>query len=180
MRQRNIVLLWVTLCLAITAWAGAILFAWLLLAMVQDRSILAGNSERTISKQATAAKMRALARDTIVERRLLDKKANVDVLSAVDAIESVGKISGAEVRVSDAQKEPTITGNPSVNIVAFSVEAQGTFSAVMRALAMLETLPLPVSIRQFDLGRSSDNGSDAGMWRLSLQLSLLTTANISS
>ena len=183
-RNASIAGSWASILAAMLAWGGVVSFAWTILEMQVARAALSGDLDQAAAKQTVAARARALARETTEERVALERSARVDVLSAVNTIESVGVSAGVTVHVSDARTESSIAGNPgglTLSAIGFVVTAEGTFTGLMRALLLLETLPLPTVIEEVELARPPiDETSGNVPWHLNVRLRLLTTANISS
>ena len=171
--------------LAVTAlaWAGVVIFAWLILGMHDQRKQEQGSREQEVAQQTTAARTRALAQETAADRAALDAFTKVEVLSAVNLIESAGLPFGVHLHVRDAQPGSSAVKLPegSLSTVGFIIEADGSFSALMRAAQILESLPIPTSIEQLDLGgvlgkKEATNDS----WHLNARVRFFTSSNISS
>jgi hypothetical protein len=183
--QRNSIIIfsWVTLVIAILAWAGVVLFAWFVLQMLNNRDTLATSADQAITSQATTARMRALARDTVLERAQLETKAGVDVLDAVKLIEGIAS-GNLTLRVSNVQEEKVVAtaGGTALQAVSMVVDAEGSFAGLMRAVQMLETLPLPTTLQQLDIGRAPIGEKEPAnvTWHMNVRLQFLTTAEISS
>lgn len=172
---------WGMLLAALGAWAGAGFFWW---TIMQDESIRTESiqSARQFSiRHDSAVRMHALAVDTEGARARLDNLLNVDVLSAVDALEGAAKMAKVDVKLGNAQSDSlgVQSGPSSLKAIGFVVSAQGSFASLMRLLTLFETLPLPSSITRFDLEHTS-GVSDASSWRLNAYIRVLTTADISS
>ncbi len=177
---------WISVAAAVCAWAGVIFFVIYVLHLKADRVAYLGSVDQSTAKQSAAARTHVFARDTTEERASLEKSTNVDVLSVVNLIESVGVAAGVKVQVSDVQNESTIPGKngaPAFNAIGLGIQAQGSFSSLMRVAEMLESLPLPSSIEQLDIGRAqlgADPASDGTVpWQLNVRVKLLTTASVS-
>lgn len=175
---------WILLVLAVVLWAGTGYFAWVVLGMQADHARYVGNVQAQSNQETQSAQVRSLARETAADREVLEQSANVDLLSAVNAIESIGDTIGVKVHVSDAQTEKTITGKAGtlpVNAVNLSIDAEGGFASMMRVFEMIETLPFSATVEQMSLsrGQQADTGKNIP-WNLMIKLHVLTTATISS
>ena len=187
MKQNSLALVsWITLVGALFAWVGVVSLALFIIRIEHDRSALADTADQTTNKQALAARVHALARQSAEKRMVLEKTANVDVVAAVNIIESVGALAGVTLRVRDARNEKSASpraGGLELFTIGLYVEAEGSFSGIMRALQIFETVPLPISLDQFDIGRAplDEQGSNPNLpWRLNARLRLLSTAKIST
>jgi hypothetical protein len=60
--------------------------------------------------------------------------------------------------------------------VAFVVQAQGSFSSLMKLVALFEHLPLVSSVGEIDLERTAAANQKAGLWHLTARIRVLTTA----
>lgn len=175
---------WVALVLAVIAWGGAGYFIWSVLGLQQAHDQYVGNAQAATIEQTQSAQVRSIARETINERAALERVASIELLAAVNMIESIGDTAGVKVQVRDAQTEKTIVGKagtPPINVVNLSVQTQGSYATVMRVFEMMETLPIPVVVQRASFIRSqaADSGK-AVLWNLDVGLKLFTTATISS
>lgn len=84
-----------------------------------------------------------------------------DVVSFVEAIEALGPKSGAGIKIS------------SLSLTGARVEAEGSWSSVMRALKLSETLPYGTIVSNVRLS-TSGTGDKAPIWSLSYDLSVMT------
>ncbi len=176
---------WPLLGMAILAWSAVGVFAWTIAGDESDRAFNIQNVEEAESKEATAVRLHAIARDTAANRLQLDTILHADVVSVVDMIEAVGKASGVKVMLSDAvpEKAPSsqAAGGSAVMTVGFVVKASGKFSSLMHAIRLFETLPLPSTVVRLDIGRANSASPDsAGSWNMNVYIRVLTTSDISS
>lgn len=185
MRPRSLISAsWSLLAVALVLWTATGYFAWVVLGMQAEHARYVGSAQERTDQETQSAQARSLARETATDRDILEKSSNIDVLTAVNTIESIGDSTGASVRVRDAQAEKSIAGRAGtlpVNAVNLSIESEGTFASIMRVLKMLETLPFSASIRQVSLGRAQPTESGKTIqWTMSVLVRVLTTATISS
>jgi hypothetical protein len=133
---------------------------------------------------ADAAKLRILANNNIERASKLDAIMSSDVPMIVETIKSVGTAAGVSIKISGALPTTVPKNQKGVQAVAFILESTGSFSAMMRALALFESLPLPSSIEIVDLSREGQGGGASSRtppsWHLNLKLRVITTATVSS
>ena len=115
----------------------------------------------------------------------LDTATNVDLLTAINRIESAGKPVNVALHVRDASSESF--GKESkgpIHAIAFAVEADGTYSGIIKTVQLLESLPLPITVEQYDLSltpvANSGGVPSRTPWHISIRVRLLTTSNIIS
>lgn len=101
--------------------------------------------------------------------------------SAVDFIqevESIGPASGTKIVISSIVADAADKANPGkIGRVAARVAVTGSWSAVMKALELFETLPYLSTVNQVSLSTSVITGekvSSARVWQLSLEVSAST------
>ncbi len=176
---------WVVLLAAIASWGGVGIFSWQLQAMQSEHARFATEAAAANLEQGEAALRHALVRDTIVERAALERATGLDVLAAVNTIESVIS-NDVAVQVTGAQTEksiPTKEGVPPINVVTLIAHAEGSFSALMHILQMIETLPLATTVLSVEFSRvpvDSQAKFTEAPWALTVRLRFLTTTALSS
>lgn len=161
---------WGALIIAIVAWGGCIyLYSSLdkLRFEYADRSILA---EQEADRQESSARLRALVQGTEVERAALESIIGVRIVDAAETVEVALRDAGTqEVEISEANAgAPNTQG---ISTVSMGVSATGSFASVMRAVLLLESLPLPSTIDQFEIVQNE------GKWRMVARLKL-SLANV--
>lgn len=173
---------WWALIAAVLVWIFVGLFAWTIHAEKEARMSRDYDSEYVSATQDASLRLRALARDTRVERALLDQLAETDVTQIIDTIESAGRDAGVALEIGQALSAPSGDAPSPAKTVSLFVSAEGTFSAVMRATRLLASLPIPSLIEeiQFEHTASSGSGTTKSDWRLGIRILFLTTADISS
>ncbi|MBI5003839.1 hypothetical protein HZC00_01975 [Candidatus Kaiserbacteria bacterium] len=168
----------------VCVWAGVGFFV----NHIQDKRIAYTARMAEAAQQANvaadAAKLRILANNNSERAAKLDTIMSSDVPMIVEMIKSVGTVAGVPVKISGALPTSVPKNQKGVQAVAFILESTGSFSAMMRVLALFESLPLPSSIEIVDLSRE---GQGAGVsshvsqsWHLNLKLRVITTATVSS
>lgn len=159
-------LAWATLLLAVGAWVGC---AYLYISLSKlrfeyaDRSILA---EQEADRQESSARLRALVQGTEVERAALESIVGVRIVDAAETVEVALRDAGAqEVEISEANA--SVPNAQGISSVSMGVSATGSFASVMRAVLLLESLPLPSTIEQFEIVKNEER------WRMVARLKLL-------
>ena len=174
---------WIFLLVAALMWAGTIYFIVVLLQMEGERAKYAAEAAEANVQQGQAAQLRVLARETQQARSVLDQISNIDVLSAVNLIESISASDGS-VRVESAQAVKTATkaGTNQMNVVDLYARTEGSFSYVMKVIKALENVPLPAAIQQIDLSHipvDSNTRTKNDTWQLNIRLRFYTTSTLS-
>lgn len=133
---------------------------------------------------AANARLHVLASGNIERSSKLDAIVAPDASSIIDAIRSVGTSSGVPVKISAALPGTVPKSQKDIHAVAFVIESTGSFSSMMRVLALFESLPVASSIEVVDLSRETEGIAPAVRasrpWRMNLKLRVLTTAAVSS
>lgn len=144
----------------------------------------AGIDEKAILHSKTL-RIHALARDTNTERAKLDDLARVDLTEMLESIEQVGRDAGISVEIGQAVYTPNSKFGSNVRSVLFVVEGKGSFSKVIHAVALFESLPVPSFVEEMEFemipeGVSGSKKSSAGVWNLVMRIRFISTAEISS
>src|SRR3989344_3752427 len=175
---------WICLLAAVAAWAGAGYFAWTISARADARAERLAALEQESARHAAGLRLHALARETREARDALEGIARPGIIEMIESIEAAGRDAGISLEIGEAAFAPS---DPAARTrtLAFTVEGGGTFSKVMHAAALLESLPLPSSVDDVQLenlpaGAAASGRSGAGSWRLVIRIRFLTTADISS
>ncbi len=171
---------WLIIVFALCAYAAVGYFAWTIAQEKQDRTALLADAQETLVRQAAAARLHGLVVDTVDVRKGLEALVPADVISIAGLIQDVGKSTGVSLELSNALQESSESGSDSVHAVGFVIQGEGSFSALMQTLALLETLPIASSIQRFDIQRTSSDPTAKAVWRMSLHIRALTSASISS
>ena len=170
-----------SLLVAVFAWAGVGYLAWTVMTLSKDVHV--DTLPESDSSRITASRVHAFLQNSSESRATLKNIASVDLLAAINMIELSGKPAGIKFRVSDASVSPLTKNKSAVKVIGFVIEADGSYGSLLEALEMMEALPYPAVIDQFDLGRTpiSDAASvSKEQWHISMRMRLLTTAAISS
>ena len=176
---------WLLLGVAIAVWVGGGWWAYQIDALVSEREAAITKAAEEQAKDVAALRTRALIAETAEDRARLATLSKIDVVEAAKQIESAGMPASVKFHVRDASLEavPNKQSTP-LQPVAFSVDAEGTFVQLIRAIALLRSLPFPVQITQIDLSTNpidpAKKVAGAPQWHVSLRLRLLTTAPLPS
>lgn len=174
---------WIVFPLALFAWVAVGYFAWAISTDEADRTALVKITQVTESKGAVAVRLHAIVQDTAAQRAQLDSALRVDVVSVVDMIEAAGKAAGVNIAVSNAQPEsapsPKATRGSQVMATGFAIEAEGKFPALMHAVQLFETLPVPSKLERLDIEHMASTSSRAShTWHMSAYIRVLTTPDV--
>lgn len=154
---------WGMLGVALFAWGG---FAYMVSNVYAERAkyvtaALAYEEESLRGESAT--RLRVAVRDTESERTALTNAISISLLDVAETIEAAGYDAGA-TKVSIGEATPIAKPPKNLSIYTFVVNAEGSFVALMRALYLLESLPIPSSIEQYEIAKTDKT------WRLSARL----------
>lgn len=172
------------LAAAVCVWAGVVFIA----VLIQDKHTAyitrMGEAAQQAAIAADAARLHILASGNVERSSKLDMIMSPDVPMIVDTIKSVGVAAGVPVKISGALPASVPKNQKGVQAVAFILESTGSFSSMMRVLALFESLPLPSSIELVELSREGQGGGASSRtpptWHLNLKLRVITTATVSS
>ncbi len=144
----------------------------------------AGLDEKA-SLHAAALRIHALARGTNAERAKLDDIARVDIIEMLESIEQVGRDAGISIEIGQAIYTPDSKFGSKVRSVLFVAEGTGSFTKVMHAAALFESLPRPSFVDELEfemipMSASGSKKSSAGVWNLVIRIRFISTAEISS
>lgn len=160
---------WGALVFALSAW-GAFVYLTFFLAdkraeYADAKTVAEQNSERS----ALSARLRALVQGTEVERASIESIASARLVDVAETIEKAVRDAGARgIEISEANAStPNAQGISGVSI---GVSATGSFSSLMRAVLLLESLTLPSMLEQFELVKTEKE------WRLVARLRLTLAA----
>jgi hypothetical protein len=149
MKARTLIALG-TLILALGLWAG---FGFLVWTLQSDRSEYASaltESAENSTRGEAAVRLRTTIRESEAERAALEDVFGVSILEAAETIEATGKQAGAS-SVSIGSATPLPNSAKGLTNVSFVVNAHGSFAAMMRAVSLFETLPVPSIVEQFEI-----------------------------
>lgn len=172
------------LAAAVCVWVGVGFFANLIQEKHAAYIARMAEAAQQADVAADAARLHILASGNLERSSKLDTIMSSEVPSIVDTIKSVGTAAGVPVKISGALPTTVPKNQKGVQAVAFILESSGSFSSMMRVLALFESLPLASSIELVDLSREDQGGGKSSRtpqtWRLNLKLRVITTATVSS
>jgi hypothetical protein len=183
-KNLNALLSLVAASVAILSCVGVGYFAW---SITEARTAYAdkvSSAQLDAQRYAISTRTRAIINETVSEREALAKYLNVDVLSMVGLIQDAGASGGATIEVGNALPEAVGTQSASsasgVGAVGFLVTGHGSFSALMRTLQLLETLPAPASVLRFDIKQVPSVDGASRSWDMNVYIRVLTTTPITA
>lgn len=170
-----VILIGITL-LAALAWAG-VWFEYTSTGVMRTAHTVAlSQMQDAASRDAARSRTHALALDTADERAALAAAAHADVVDVAKQIESIGSaVHVVSVSKQTAQVPPGGAAHP-LTTISYAVESIGSFQTVMQAVALLDLLPVPSQLQQFDIARTSDDQAGVAQWRLNATVLLFTDA----
>ncbi|NCN52757.1 hypothetical protein GW943_03045 [Candidatus Parcubacteria bacterium] len=87
------------------------------------------------------------------------------VVAFLALIESLGDGNGATVTATDIAVS---AGNDGIDTVTLKLHTDGSYSAVIQVLTLLETLPYKTTVQTADLGRSEGTGEWKGEYTITV------------
>ena len=172
---------WLVLIVSFLAW-GAVAYAGMwLVERAREEGKRAMSAEAQASSAAYLSRLQALSLDTKADREQLEAFVRSDIVALASGIEKAGRDVGVRAKVNSAQESggTDIPGGDSLKIASFMIQAEGSFSGLVRLVKVLEKYPAFSSIEQFEFDQVGEPGSAAG-WRANIRLHIHTTSNISS
>ncbi|MEK7601166.1 MAG: hypothetical protein AAB480_01370 [Patescibacteria group bacterium] len=179
MKTRSTYIGWLSLCVAFGLWGAVIYAALSIQTQARVSATNVAQSEQQIDRAARMLRLSGLVADTKDERARLDSLIQSDVVSIVDTIEAAGAAARVKATVSDALPQGVsreLPGGEPLQTVAFVVQAQGSFSSLMKLVALFEHLPLVSSVEEIDLEQSAGANPKTATWHLTARIRVLTTA----
>lgn len=163
--------------LAVLAWGAVGYLVWDTMQNIAAKSDMSNVSKSSFAQRSLDAHIHALAISTATDRSQLNELFNADIVSIVNIIETAGSSVQAPTQITDASQAKSANASP-VHTIVFTTQSIGSFSSLMRASELFETLPIPSSIEQVDLVRSGEG--KIPQWHMNTRIRVLTTSNISS
>ncbi len=167
---------WLALLTSVALFALVVYQAGVIREDARVRAAFTADREYQSDRSAYAQRVTAVIAETEDERAKLDAFAKIDVVTVIELLESAGESAGVTVRVAGAQAESgtQLPTGELLQPVAFSVNASGSYAAVMHALDLYEHLPLAAQIEQLDIAR--DGSGNGRTWSLSMRIRVMTIA----
>lgn len=155
-----------SIVLAVAAW-GAFVYGTMLLGSEREAYAVALEDKgRDEIRAEVRTRLRATVRDTEAGRNMLDSMTQYSIVEAVEAIEAAGGAAGVR-NISISQAYPQETTAKNVSAVSVLARAEGSFTSLLRAVSLFETLPLPSVIEQMELQELEEG------WALNVRLKVL-------
>jgi hypothetical protein len=167
---------WPLLLIAVFAWSGVLYFTYAIDALEASYATTVQDEHQSSVQQQSIVRMHALVQETSDERARLDAILNIDVPAIANLLKSVGS-AGVPVKLSGALPEiapPAAARGPEVSAVGFALEADGSFSALMHTLQLLEDLPLASTVSRVDIQRVGDPNGKTTSWHMNVYVKVLT------
>lgn len=172
---------WAAFLFALALWGGVGFFAWTISAEESARDARVVNVEEEAVRQSAELRIRALARETKLARTQLGEIAHKDIIEILESIEGVGRDAGIPITIGQALSASS-DPESSLRTLSFVVEAEGTFVQVTRAIALLESLPIPSGVYELQLEQLPESEragkGRARLWRTVARIQVLTSADI--
>lgn len=166
---RSPLIAWGFLILALLAWGG---FAYMVKSLGDARHAYADAvviAQQESERGEMVQRLRAVVQSTQVERASLEGSVSATILQAVQTIEAAGQAAGAS-NVTIGGANPVANPPKGLAVYSIAVTAQGSFASLMRTVALFETLPIPSTIEQFEIGKGEKN------WNLTARLQVTIAA----
>lgn len=97
----------------------------------------------------SAARARAMVRNTITERQELTASVPKDIVGAINRTLALSNTGGISLSVGNASEDTSVKTPLQAALV--TLEGDGSFEDVLRTVALLEALPVPSSLEGFSI-----------------------------
>ncbi|MCR4325449.1 MAG: hypothetical protein NUV59_01435 [Patescibacteria group bacterium] len=175
---------WASAFIALISCVAVVYFAQIIVNKEAEHADARRQADAATTRESARIRAGALVRDTVPARGELESYLQADVIEIVELIKAAGKSAGVSLQLSSALPEspPAMqpVSGPSVNAIGFVVQGQGSFSSLMHAERLFESLPLAASVDRLDISRTPGSRSSSGDWNMNVYIRVLTTAPISS
>jgi hypothetical protein len=179
MNKKIAITSWVLMCVAVCAWGGVVLGSQLIVRIAQERAADMKDALTKANQEALNQKVRALAATTEKDRASLESLLKTELVYMINTIEAAGATARVQSKVSDASLSGTqpIPQSDPIRSVVFSVQAQGTYTQIMHAAKLYETLPLLSSVEQVELERVQSAEQKTPLWNMLVRIRVQTTSS---
>lgn len=158
----------IMILVAVLSWTGFGGLVWQLREQRAEYASALERSKEDALRGESAARLRSSVESSETERAAIESLVDISILRAVEVIEQAGRAAGAsDVSIGEATPSSAPEGLSAIVIV---VNASGSFSTLMRAIALFETLPIPAALEQFELQKIDQTNT----WRLTARLRVLS------
>lgn len=162
------------LALTCMAWGLVFWVGWRVWSAEDVIALQVSNTEQVAAREASVMLLRSLVRETRSEREELHERAANDVIQAVQVIEDAGKTAGISFEMGNAVAEEE-NARANIRTITLTVKARDTFSRLAYAVALLETLPIPSELFQFQLEKAS---GATGEWALTAHVRVIVLPGV--
>lgn len=132
----------------------------------------------TLQAQALAAtRARALVRNSASERQELNAAIPQDLVSGINRTVALVNADEMSVLVDIATEDMSV--KPPLQAALITLSGNGSFKDVLRAVARVEALPTPVTLRDFTI-EYGVGGSQKAPWHISIKSTVFAFAEASS
>ena len=174
---------WVILAVAVCVWGGVAYFVSVIFSEESAHALKTADAQLESEQQAAMIRLHALARETKNDRESLAEIARADAIEIVQTIEAAGRDAAIPIEIGQALTAPSRGTVSSLHSIDFIVDMEGTFSAVLHAISLLESLSIPslISDMQFEQVPAMPNASkksSAHRWRAVVHMRFLTTVEV--
>jgi hypothetical protein len=147
---------WVSFLLSIALWGAFGYLVWSLYDERVEYVEAAANAQQAELRSQSASRLHASVQDSEVERASLEGLLDITILRAVEILETTARQAGArDVTIGEATPQASsATVLPSVSVV---VNMQGSFTSLVRAVSLYETLTVPSTLEQFQMEKVDDS-----------------------
>ena len=184
MSRRTTFFAWIVFLSAVCAWAGVGCFAYYISSLESAHTASIQSSQKSAAEAAQVSYLHKVVSSTADERAQLDSITMVDPSALANMVNTAGTSTGVDLKISNASagNVSSVDGKTAAQTFSFLVTSQGSFSSVMYAAALLESLPVPSSVLQYTITHSSDTAGAAkgGGWQMNAQVQILSTSNTAS
>ena len=174
---------WIVLALALLVWTSVGYFITVISAEETAHLVRAADTQAAAERQAADIRLHALARETKSARDALSEIARTGIIEILESVEAVGKDVGTKTEISQVLTAPATEAASTLGSAEFVIKMEGTFSKLMHVIALLESLPIPSSVRELQLesasGANVSEKNSSSPWSAVVRVRFLTTAETS-
>lgn len=161
---------WVMLLIGIISWAGFIGMVTLINSERAEYAALLEESAIQNVRKESQGQLHSLIRETENERGALEAAVRVPIVGVVETIEMAGRAAGVR-SITIVEATPQTMTAKNMRAVSVGLQAEGSFTSFVQAIALLETFPLVTTIEQIQLEKIRDD------WRMNVRLQVVLSAD---
>ena len=163
------------LLVAILLWVGYGVMVWQLSAERERYATLQSDIASRQEEEEVNTRLRTLVRDTTEERDVLQALTQTDILTAVSTIEAAGRASGTNLTIQNVTEPSGSAGG--VRTVTLTTHAEGSVSALIKTLVLLESLPFPSVVESVRFeANDTPQSTRTNTWQMTTRLHVITTS----